>query len=115
MEGADQLATEHQEAEAMAEQRQVTAAKATEGERLDTMQGNILHQLLEGMGNNRGIVRLLGQMKTLAINRCVDIVQYNFPHFSEYVVISNFTHEYICLTLCRMTPVAKRAERKVWH
>ena len=73
----DQPATEHQEEveeEATEERRQVTAARDTvEGGRLDMAEAedNIRHQLLEGMDNNRDIVRVLEQTKILVIRRCV--------------------------------------------
>ncbi len=60
------------EEEATEERRPVTAARGTEGERLDMAEeDNIRHQLLEGMDNSRDIVRLLVQMRILVIRRCV--------------------------------------------
>ncbi len=68
----DQRATERQEEEEATEELLLaTAAKDTEGERRDMAEVSIRHQLLEGMGNNRVTVSLLGQMKTLANRRCV--------------------------------------------
>lgn len=96
-------------------------------------EGNIRHQLLEGMDSSRDTVSLWGQMKTSAITRYVWAEDEKLPQnvllfahvcgkiffdpqfisviFMIHSLISLFCH----LFVFRMTPVAKRAERKVWH
>jgi hypothetical protein len=123
VEGVDQRATEHQVEEATEERRPVMAARDTEGERLDMAEDNIRHLLQEDMDNSRYIVRLLVQMRILVIRRCVLAAsrrKYWARYFfvpSKKVIFYSLTNIFTLLHLSvyRMTPAAKRGQRKAWH